>query len=1063
MTSFPKRKILEVQKSLGITGPTYACPICAAPFHSEPKLWLHAKESHPGSLEAIGLSTEAEAKEREIFKQQAIMNAQNKPSQSRRSPIERAEHEKESDANKMVPPSPTRPQTAPEAEERSNPNTSETRRLEKGQMKTPMAGVPQKRGAERGAGRGGSPDPSRDPTTPNPYTRARHSKAFSSGNIQDSEFTRRHDAGTLFDPTINDSLKATNPTRQKSPKTRGHQSRPPRGRNLEPRLKEGLHDSPKKFKPPWPPPQAAKGSSQGLQPDSAGVQKQSQPIVVQKRTGRHERASSPVDDPDDQEDDPEPNPSMLVQPETRPISHDQLVVEVKGIYAGLVMVEAKCIEVDDKQTPSPDDKFPPRPMPLSNDQWRSLIALHKQLLHEHHDFFLASQHPSASSNLSKLAGKYSMPARMWRHGIHGFLEVLRYRLPDAFEHMLAFIYIAYSMMALLYETVPSFEDTWIECLGDLARYRMAIEEEEPRDRETWSGVARYWYSKASDKTPSIGRLYHHLAILARPCTIEQLSLYTKALTCLTPFESTRGSIMTLFKPILDGASFQFNRAFEYERHISEAHGNLFLHAQKLLDIPEEETEKEAKKRVEEAAQHLRNFHGVRRLVMDVLDSWIKCVITDVRAKEDANKTKLKKLLACLATSNVSGILQYGILRKEDGSSGSLVRRAYDDAHRERLRALTKTEDDNQNDGSMRSSQETSTNPAGLGDAVQTNLNNEEAEISRITVDLAADFAFRIFRYALSVHHWEKKDWYRKEDSWIVFLSHVHIMMAFLFGLHRSAPKALDIFENHVPWALLCEFLTRLQKSPGAATPRIFRSDFPRPDNEAGRPLWEDFLIRGTIFAYFPNSWFSDTTLDDEERQLEIPSMDSGRMERVLWLGHILAALNIWIRYDADSEIFLPITRAEQDLETNTTDPTEPDSTLGAQAKDTDTIMADAPMQTVVSPERTSIAPSEAPEASILSTDPSSAAPTPEPSSKMATPQQDPATPTMVGAVEHDDDIPMMDISPSKEHPPEDPSNPVGATAWKPGPVTVTQSAMLPTGVQRPATQNVYETSEDDKK
>jgi hypothetical protein len=30
----------------------------------------------------------------------------------------------------------------------------------------------------------------------------------------------------------------------------------------------------------------------------------------------------------------------------------------------------------------------------------------------------------------------------------------------------AFIYLAYSMMALLYERVPVLEDTWIECLGD---------------------------------------------------------------------------------------------------------------------------------------------------------------------------------------------------------------------------------------------------------------------------------------------------------------------------------------------------------------------------------------------------------------------------------------------------------------------------------------------------------------------------------------------------------------------------------------------------------------------
>lgn len=46
---------------------------------------------------------------------------------------------------------------------------------------------------------------------------------------------------------------------------------------------------------------------------------------------------------------------------------------------------------------------------------------------------------------------------MWRHGIQSFLELLRHRLPDPLEHMLSFIYLAYSMMALLYETVPAFE------------------------------------------------------------------------------------------------------------------------------------------------------------------------------------------------------------------------------------------------------------------------------------------------------------------------------------------------------------------------------------------------------------------------------------------------------------------------------------------------------------------------------------------------------------------------------------------------------------------------------
>jgi hypothetical protein len=111
------------------------------------------------------------------------------------------------------------------------------------------------------------------------------------------------------------------------------------------------------------------------------------------------------------------NFDLVLQPETRPISQEQLVAEVKGIYAGLVMVEAKCIEVDNKQA-SLAQADPSAQPKLNNEQWQALIALHRTLLHEHHDFFLASQHPSASGALRRLASKYAMPARMWRHGIH---------------------------------------------------------------------------------------------------------------------------------------------------------------------------------------------------------------------------------------------------------------------------------------------------------------------------------------------------------------------------------------------------------------------------------------------------------------------------------------------------------------------------------------------------------------------------------------------------------------------------------------------------------------------
>jgi hypothetical protein len=262
---------------------------------------------------------------------------------------------------------------------------------------------------------------------------------------------------------------------------------------------------------------------------------------------------------------------LIKQPETRPISQEQLVAEVKGIYAGLVMVENKCIEVDNAQNTQND----PNNSKLNNEQWQALIALHRTLLHEHHDFFLASQHPSASPALRRLASKYAMPARMWRHGIHSFLELLRHRLPASLEHMLTFIYLAYSMMALLYETVPAFKDTWIECLGDLGRYRMAIEDDNIRDREVWTAVSRGWYSKASDSAPGTGRLYHHLAILARPNALQQLFYYNKSLCVAIPFVAARDSIMTLLDPIMAPNSSQQSRLPPTEHAFVKTHGIMF--------------------------------------------------------------------------------------------------------------------------------------------------------------------------------------------------------------------------------------------------------------------------------------------------------------------------------------------------------------------------------------------------------------------------------------------------------------------------------------------------------
>ncbi|PVH86360.1 hypothetical protein DL98DRAFT_582931 [Cadophora sp. DSE1049] len=530
---------------------TWSCTYCADRqiFDSEPRLWEHAQAKHRNEL-ASAFNQNIEVDFRRQFAEECAQKRPIKDDSSMRKPI----YNDANAAQPEPPPASKRPLSSPAPVPRSisgidtlNINTPRGSQdvdmqdlsEEGGQATTEQ---PRKRMATGDGISAGSASPFRESSASPPPRRSK-ARPTSSGQYAGSEkemFDARpkplskqlwtEDATPLPKSSVDPSNVAS---------TQTHKSRAP-----------GLQPRPRKSFP---------ATAQALR----NPQSQQGPTIL----GRNASFQSlPVRDD---------NYDIIMQPETRPISQEQLVAEVKGIYAGLVMVEAKCIEVDNKQATlaQADPSSQPK---LNNEQWQALIALHRTLLHEHHDFFLASQHPSASPALRRLASKYAMPARMWRHGIHSFLELLRHRLPASLDHMLAFIYLAYSMMALLYETVPAFEDTWIECLGDLGRYRMAIEDDDIRDREVWTGVARHWYSKASDKAPTTGRLYHHLAILARPNALQQLFYYAKSLCVVIPFTSARESILTLFEPVLNSVNAHGQyRLPPLDTAFVKAHGLLF--------------------------------------------------------------------------------------------------------------------------------------------------------------------------------------------------------------------------------------------------------------------------------------------------------------------------------------------------------------------------------------------------------------------------------------------------------------------------------------------------------
>lgn len=537
-----------------------------------------------------------------------------------------------------------------------------------------------------------------------------------------------------------------------------------------------------------------------------------------------------------EDEDPFVN-TMIKQPDTRPISQEQLVAEVKGIYAGLVMVESKCIEVDSAQNSQSEPAAA-----LNHEQWQALIALHRTLLHEHHDFFLASQHPSASPALQRLAAKYAMPARMWRHGIHGFLELLRHRLPASLEHMLTFIYLAYSMMALLYETVPAFEDTWVECLGDLGRYRMAIEDEDIRDREIWTAVSRLWYSKASDKAPTTGRLHHHLAILARPNAVQQLFYYTKSLCVAMPFKSARESILTLLDPILNGMP---SRQQLIDLAFVKAHGILFLSTN---------TDEQVKPKLPKALAKLMSEDA------EFMSVYAKAT-TDFLSLLDVQIARTSRSWmepgAFIAITNSNSLLEYGKMDANEQGPGNVIMSAL---------SPQPTPNDVHMEGSASEAR-----PA-------------PSSIFTSASQLVKDCDSIVFK--------------RIGDANI--LPYLHVRLAFMRFM-AGKPLAMSYLEKEFPWALLCQVLNSFANG-FEHWDRIEKEDFPRPSE--GRPneipLPEDWSLRGLLWcddAFFPSGWFREE-IEDSERSFELSSNTNTeiRRERVLWMGWNLAFHSRWICY-----------------------------------------------------------------------------------------------------------------------------------------------------------------------
>lgn len=186
----------------------------------------------------------------------------------------------------------------------------------------------------------------------------------------------------------------------------------------------------------------------------------------------------------------------------------------------------------------------------------------------HHEFLVRVFDPLVPSSLHQLTVRYNIPSRLWQSGFHLILERLRLAWQSgqstALDLLTDLVYDAYKFYTDLLEdqSLANFRTAWIEALGDLARYRMAIatfqaneakekeklankagnvpvrhghqedgaeaggssgasigaevaQQWDVEDKETWRTTARDWYTMGITEKPGEGRLHHHLALLSR--------------------------------------------------------------------------------------------------------------------------------------------------------------------------------------------------------------------------------------------------------------------------------------------------------------------------------------------------------------------------------------------------------------------------------------------------------------------------------------------------------------------------------------------------------------------
>ncbi|KAF7347165.1 PINc domain-containing protein [Mycena venus] len=183
--------------------------------------------------------------------------------------------------------------------------------------------------------------------------------------------------------------------------------------------------------------------------------------------------------------------SALSDTKSNPGGHDPstniFAIQLKKLYRAIMDLEAK-IKQQEISAENEDANLVPlkakdQDSEVESDKecekWKRQIEDHKELAEIIHNLLEISLAPSVPASLRNIPIKYNIVIRLWTFAFHTLLESLRrasFTSVLALEHLQDFIYYAYTFYTGLLEepTLNPFKSCWLEALGDLARYKMAV-------------------------------------------------------------------------------------------------------------------------------------------------------------------------------------------------------------------------------------------------------------------------------------------------------------------------------------------------------------------------------------------------------------------------------------------------------------------------------------------------------------------------------------------------------------------------------------------------------------